>query len=112
MPSLSSSGRSQDEIDGARRALPFLTLRLEAFEPEARDSIVPCAAVVLRRPPLRRDQSAPEESLERRVECPLVDREDVAGELLDALADPPAVRRLEGEGLEHEHLERPRNDLG
>ena len=50
--------------------------------------------------------------MERRIERALVDLEDVARDLLDALGDAPAVHCLEGQCLEDEHVERPLQDVG
>src|SRR4051812_31191049 len=46
------------------------------------------------------------------VERSLVDLQDVARDLLNALRDAPTVHGLEREGLEDEHVERPLQDVG
>jgi hypothetical protein len=46
------------------------------------------------------------------VERSLIDVEDAARELLDALADPPTVHRCESECLEDEEVECAAEDVG
>src|ERR1041384_4272997 len=50
--------------------------------------------------------------MERRVERSLIDLEHAARDLLDALADAPAVHGLEGRGLEDEEVEGALKDVG
>ena len=57
-------------------------------------------------PPLGSDEALPLQPVERRIERPLPELEDLLRPLLDALGDAPAVHRLELQRLEHEHVER------
>src|SRR6185437_13680313 len=94
------AGRSaggQNPFDGGHIAAPRLGLRAERSPALRGEPVVAGAAVVLRRAPFGADPPLELEPLERGVERPLVDVEHAARELLDALADPPAMHRLQRE---------------
>src|SRR5439155_26114690 len=78
----------------------------------ARETIVLRVAMILRRAPLALDPSLLLEALERGVERSLIDVEHTPRELLDALADAPAVHRLERQCLEDEQIERSAENVG
>src|SRR5438270_12562299 len=65
------------------------------------------AAIVLADPPLRRDEAPLLELMERRIERPFLDLQDVASTLLDPSRDPVAMSRRPGERLEDHEVERP-----
>src|SRR3954470_23239721 len=95
----------ENELDGGHRPVPIASFTCETLFTGASDDVVLRAAIVVGRSPFSGHPAALLEALEDRIERALVDVERVARELLDALADSPAVHRLEGQGLEHEHLE-------
>ena len=63
------------------------------------------------RPGLRLQPSLLLEAMERRVQRALADLQDFAADLLNALGDGPAVRRLERDGLEDQQVERALNEV-
>src|SRR5512132_3057161 len=79
MSSASLQGKAEDAVDGAGRAVPVGHQRGELAPALGRELVVPGAAVVLARAPRGADPPAAHHPLERRVERPLVDVEDVAG---------------------------------
>ena len=105
-----SSSALENQLDGVNGAVPIASLSCEALFAGARDDVVLRPAIVVGCAPLGGNPAALLEALEHRVERALVDVKRVARELLDALTDAPAVHRLQGQGLEHEHLERARNE--
>jgi len=76
------------------------------------ESIEARAAVVLRGAPRRFEPTSFDEAMERGIERSLVDFQDAAGDLLDPLADPPAVHGLERDGFEDQEIEGPLEDVG
>jgi len=63
-------------------------------------------SIVGRDSPVGSNEALPLEAVQRRVEGPLSELEDLFRPLLDALGDAPAVHRLELQRLEDEHVER------
>ena len=90
---------------------PVLALFDELALAVAREPVVLGLTVVLRRVPFRIDPALLLQAMERRVERPLVDPQDVARDLLDALRDAPAVHRLERQRLQDEHVERALQEI-
>ena len=68
--------------------------------------------VGLGRPPLRLDPSFLFEAMERGIERALGNLQHVAGDLLDALRDRPAVHRSRGECAENEQVQRALQQIG
>src|SRR5688500_8687524 len=106
------SGGAQHGLEAGGEAAPALQLRAEGAAAGGGDLVVAGAPVVVGRPPRARDEAVLLQPLERRVEGALVHLEHAVGDLLDALADPPAVQRGEGERLEDEEVERAAEDIG
>src|SRR5881394_670291 len=102
---LPSSARRENGFDGKHVPAPGFGFDAEGPASLRGETVVFGAAVVVARAPFAVDPGALLEPLERRIEGALVDVEDALRELLDALADPPAVHRLEVERLEHEEVE-------
>src|ERR1041384_7782480 len=88
------SDRAQEELNGIGVALPGADFAGELFASGGGEGVELGAAVVLGRAPLGVEQAAILEAVQRGVEGALVDLEDAARDLLDALADPPAVHGL------------------
>src|ERR1700730_16971933 len=63
------------------------------------------AAVVLGRLPLGRDPASLFQLVQRGIERAIADLEDVTGHLLEALADRPAVKRLEREDFQNQEVQ-------
>src|SRR5687767_9128679 len=101
------SGGPENELDRLRVLAPALRLAAQLTLAECGEPIVPCAAIVLGNAPVVRHPAAVLEPDERGIDRALTDVERVAGHLLDAKRDPPAMHGLEGERLEHEQVERP-----
>src|SRR5688500_9050683 len=100
----------EDQIHGVRRPLPLAPLGFEILQPRSSDDVVPRPAIVLTRTPFGFHETGAQRPLECRVQRSLIEREDAARDLLDALHDAPAVVRTERERLEDEHLERARKN--
>ena len=87
--------QAESALDGEGVALPALHLRHELAAPFGGDLVELRAAIVLGDAPFGGDPPAVLEAVQRRVERALVHLEHVAGDLLDALRDAPAMHRLE-----------------
>src|SRR5262245_21887965 len=92
--------------------MPLVDFLAEDAASLPRDAVVARASIVLRHPPLALDVAAMLEALEGGVERALVDVEALAGELVDAEADPPAMHRIEREGLEDEEVDAAAKGVG
>ena len=77
----------------------------------ARDAIDAHAAIGRRHAPLGVDETVLEQTLKGGVERALLDLEQVARRLLDALHERVSVHRLLLEEAEHHHLERARKEV-
>jgi hypothetical protein len=84
---------------------------LELFLPGLCKGVVLRAAVLLGHAPLRLDPPLIFEALQRRVERPLLDQQDVARQLTDTARDRPAVQRFEGQRLEDQQVERALDEV-
>jgi hypothetical protein len=100
------AGRAEDGFEAGGEAAPVLELRAERATPGGGQAVVARPPIVVGGAPLARDQPLLLQPLERGVEGALVDLEHPVGDLLHALADAPAVHRLERERLEDEQVER------
>src|SRR5687768_505143 len=106
-----SSGGAEHRLEAGGEAAPALQLRAEGAAAGGGDLVVAGAPVVVARAPRAGDQAVLLEALERRVEGALVHLQHAVGDLLDALADPPAVHGLERERLQDEQVERAAEDV-
>src|ERR1044071_131732 len=104
--------RSHDERDGCREPFPIGAFLLESPAAGCCELVESSAPVGLGDPPLGRDPAPALESLERRIERPLVDLEHVVGQELDALRDGPAVELLAGNGAHDEQVEGALDEIG
>ena len=76
-----------------------------------RQLVVLGAPVVVGHVPLGLDPAATFEPVKRGIERALLHLQDVAGNLMDAFGDRPAVLRLERNGLENQQIERSLRQL-
>src|SRR2546423_14594050 len=102
------SARRENRFDGGHVAAPRFHLDAECPASLGREPVVLRSAVVIGRAPLAVDPLLLLETLECRVEGSLVDVENAARGLLNALADPPPGARLRGPGLPIDAHPRPR----
>src|SRR5450432_486853 len=93
-------------MDGDEHAVEARDFLAELLPPGRGDRVVARAPAGRGLAPLRSDPPLFLESLERRVERPLLDGEHIVGELLDVLGDRVAMLRLQRERLQNEHIER------
>jgi hypothetical protein len=98
-------GSSEDLGHGGGELDPGVPFQFELPASRLGEFVILGAAIVFRSTPLRFDPAAALESMECRVEGALLDVEDIAGDLLDALGDGPAVQRLKDESLKDEKVE-------
>src|SRR4051812_52258 len=105
------SANGEDGVDGTAEAAPCRGFFDELFLAGGSELVEACAPVVLRRSPGRFEPAAFDQAVERRIERSLIDLEHAARELLDALADSPAVHRFERDGFEDEEVEGPLQDV-
>src|SRR6202162_3048328 len=111
-PLLACSARGQNARDRLREPLPAFLLLGELLSAAAGQLVEAGAPVVLRGAPLRADPPLRFQAVERRVQRPLVDLEDILGELLDPLGDPPSVHRRCPQRLQDENVESPLEEVG
>src|SRR5262249_9319965 len=70
------------------------------------------ATIVLTGPPLGRDPSFLLQLVECRVQRSVADLQYFAGHLLQPLADGPAVKRLQGQNLQNQQVQRALHQIG
>src|SRR5215217_6486212 len=104
VPARSSGGR-EHQLDGGSEAAPARHLGGEGAAAGRGQAIVARTPAVLGDTPVARDQAAMLEALERGVKRTLVHLEPTQRDLLDALADAPAMHRLGSERLEGEEVD-------
>ena len=76
------------------------------FSPLGREAIELRLAVVLRQSIFRPDPSAPDQAVQRGVQRPLLDLQDVVGVSLDGMGDGMPMRRPEEQGPQDQHVQR------
>src|SRR5439155_12463185 len=106
-----SAGR-ENAGHGLRETLPALPLLAELLAARARQFVEAGPSVVLRGAPLRPDPTLRLQAIERGIERALVDLQDVLGELLNPLGDPPAVHGRREQGLQDKDIEGPLEEVG
>ena len=103
---------TQRHSDGIRMTVPHRRLRAKARTSGGAQLVELRATVAIGDAPLRRDPPAPLETVERRVQRPLLDQEDRAGRVLDPLAHAIAMHRAPAQRLEDEQVERAAQQVG
>src|SRR5688500_2809587 len=99
------------EIDGLREPRPRALLDRELLPAGGSERVVPGASPVLGHPPLGGDPPLALQAVQRGVQGALIHEQHIAGPLLDALGDSPPVHRRELQRLEHQHVERPLQEI-
>ena len=94
-----------DVGDGGREAAPALTFALQLLAAQAAERVELRATVVLGGPPGGGEPAFLLESVKRGIELFVADLQDVAGYLLEPLADAVAVHRLQREDFEEQQVE-------
>ena len=94
-----AEGGAKHAVDGGRAALPFRDLGAELSAPFGGDAVVACAPIVLAGAPFGADPSAAQHRLQRWIERPLVDVEDVVRDLAQPEREPPSVHGLGARSL-------------
>jgi hypothetical protein len=108
----SSGGLVEDAGDGVDEAAPLRGLHGEPLAPGLREAVELHAPLGLREPPLGLDPAVPLQPVERRVERPLLDAEDVGAHPLDPPGDGVPVSGPPGERLEDQRVEGAVEQLG
>src|SRR5213592_3376249 len=98
-------GNFQHLSNRRREFPPGAFFRLELLPAAPRQLVILGAPVVLRSPPFGLDPTSPLQSMQGGIERTLLDAQNVAGDLLNALRNAPAVLRFEGQGLEDQQVE-------
>ena len=91
--------------NGGGEAVPVGGFLFELLAAKTRERIELGAAIVFAGLPLGGDPALLFEFVKGGIERAVADLENVAGDLLEALADGPAVERFEGEDFEEEKIE-------
>lgn len=97
------SGFNQ-KLNGGREPVPAIKFTLELFPTRARQCIDLRRAPKIGILPLGAKPALLFESMERRVQRTLADRENVAGKHLNALRDSPAMKRVRRNGLKYQEI--------
>src|ERR1700680_5184476 len=109
---ISRSLRAQQTRDDPGHALPAFRLRGELLPARARQRVILGLAIVVRDAPLRADPPALLQPQQRRVQRPLVQLQQVLGNLLNALRDTIAVQRPKRiKRLQHNQIQGSLQDL-
>ena len=101
----------QDQCDGGRHLLPVRHLPFELLAAGFGQGVELGAAILFRGAPLCADPFLAFQAIERRVERTLLDLQDVARDLLDALGDAPAVHGFERQSFQDQKIERALQDF-
>src|SRR5262245_52101922 len=110
--SMSRLGQPHHEGDGDREPCPALGFTIQVPAPRARQRIELRPAVVLRRPPLRFDPPLLLQLVQRGIERAVAHLQHIVRDLLQPLADRPAVQRFERQDLEDQQVQGPLNQVG
>ena len=100
----------EDQTDGARQPLPTVLFHGELFAAGAGQRVELRLAAGFRLFPFGLQPPLLFQPVERRIERSLVDLDHRAGDLLQPLRDAVAVRGLEREDLQNQHVERALGD--
>src|SRR5258708_28474050 len=103
--STGTSGRGEDARHGTREQTPLFLFGAILLPSGRREAVHLHLPSFRRRPPLGVDPAAIFQSVQRRIERALVDRQHLVGELPNPLRDPPAVYRPEEQALQNEQIE-------
>jgi hypothetical protein len=89
-----------------------LDLRGQPFPPRRRQLVKPGLAVLFGYTPFRPDQALRLKPVQRRIERPLLDAEDVGRDQVDAIRNGQPVSRLVLQGAQDQHVERSVDQVG
>ena len=106
------SGGAKDELNGGGEAAPALELLTKRATAGRGELVIASAPAILRHVPLAVDEPFVLQALQGGVERALIDLELVARDLLDALADAPAMHGVEGERFEHQEVDGASEGVG
>ena len=90
----SSAFTSKNRADDRRRLLPVLRLHLQLLAPFFRQAVETRPAIIFRRAPVRCDRPFLLQLQQHRIKRPLVHRQQISADLLDAPRNPIPVLRL------------------
>src|SRR5438270_28078 len=96
MPSAPSSqrlGSFEYLFDGDGELAPCVGFAIELLAAHAGEFVILGTAIVVRGAPFRPDPAAALETMQRRVQRPLLDAQNFTGDLLYSLGNSPAVLR-------------------
>jgi len=100
-----SLGHIQNLTDGRRQSSPGVGFRFKLLAATLRQLVKLGFAIILGRSPFRLDPSASLQSVQCRVKGALSNLERIAGNLLYALGDCPAVLRPQRNRFENQNIE-------
>ncbi len=106
------SGLLDDQVDRGRKAHPGFQFLFQLLAAGAGERVELCHPAGLGGSPLGLDPGLLLQTMERRVEGPLLNLKSFPGNLLDALGDGPAVLGLVGDGPEDQQVERSLDEIG
>src|SRR5947209_2801144 len=101
-----------DAGDRRRQAAPVGGFLLEMPAAGPRERVELRAAVVLARLPLRGDPPLLLQLVQRRIQRPVADLENVARDLFQALADRPPVQRFERDDFQDQQVQGALDEIG
>ena len=100
-----SLGWSQHLGDGSCQPLPLAFFGFELLAPGFREFVVFRAAVVIGGAPAGLDPAAAFEAMQRRIQRALLNLQNLARDLMEALGNAPAVLGAEGESSENQEIQ-------
>ena len=98
-------GHVEDALHRSRQHPPRGGFVLQLTLPCRGEFVVLCAAIVFGHAPLRPDPASPFQSMQCGIQRPLLDLQNVSGDLSDPFRYPPAVLRFEFQGLEDQEIQ-------
>src|ERR1700722_13640441 len=93
--------------DGCGQAVPVSRLFLKLLPPQPGQRIKLGATIIFTRLPLSRDPTLLFQFVQRRVERSVTDLQHIAGDLLQTLADGPAIEGLQRQYFQDQHIQGP-----
>src|SRR4029450_9810649 len=103
--------RIENTSDRTHHLFPFAGFGGEARAAGTRQLVIARPAIVVRAAPLGRDEPRPLQALQRWIQRPVIDQEDVFGTALNRRRNAVAMARPEDKSLGEERVERSLEEL-
>ena len=103
---------AKDLTERFRQTIPLLLFFVETLTTSSGEPVQARTPVVRRRLPLGGDPTCLFHAVEGRIQRPFFDPQRVVGNVVNMRGNTVAVMRTTAQGLEHEEVQRPLQDIG